>query len=160
MASLRTTATAKAGATPPASLAERPLIRPDASEEEQNRLRGIYSDCLLQNGFPKAGLKGPKGGYPSSLDGFGLSPKVEARIKKNCSAKEPELPFDRARRLDPDFADHVRTEVKCLKDHGIKAVIMEDGGPGLVDGLPGQSKGHWLDDCDRKAFAGYYSTLD
>jgi hypothetical protein len=159
VASLRTRATVKVVATPAASRAERPLLRPDASEEEQTRLRGIYSDCLLQNGFPKAGRR-PEGGYPSSLDGFGLSTKVEARITKNCAAMEPELPFERARRLDPDFADHQRAEAKCLKEHGIKTVIMDDGGPGLVDGLPGDSKGHWLDDCDRKGFANYYSTLD
>ena len=88
-----------------------------------------------------------------------LGPGGAARIIKACAAKEPESQFHRAERLDPDFADHVRAEVKCLNDHGIRAIV-QDGAPALVDGLPGSGKGHWLEDCDHKAFASYYSTLN
>jgi hypothetical protein len=139
---------------------ERPLIRADASEEEKTRLRDLYIDCLWANGFPKQGaIKGPNGGYPSDLTSFDLSPGVAERIHANCAAKEPESPFDRAERLDPEFADHVRANVKCLNAHGLEAVV-QDGRPALVDGLPGQRKAHLLDDCERQAFAGFYATLD
>lgn len=138
---------------------ERPLVRNDASEEEKTRLRDVYIDCLWQNGFPKEGaVKGRNGGYPSDLEPFGLGPGVADRIRKACGSKEPELPIERAQRLDPDYLDHVRANVKCLNDHGIKAIIQDDK-PALVDGLPGKSKGHWLDECEREAFKGYYSTL-
>ena len=144
----------------PSPSPERPLIRADASEEEKTRLRDVYIDCLWANGFPKQGaIKGPNGGYPSDLTSFDLGPGVAERIHSACAAKEPESPFDRAERLDPEFADHVRANVKCLNAHGLKAVI-QDGRPALVDGLPSQSKGHLLDDCERQAFAGFYSTLD
>ncbi|WP_213007875.1 hypothetical protein [Paractinoplanes toevensis] len=150
------TATASAAASP----SERPLIRADASEEERTRLQDVYIDCLRANGFPKQGaVKGRNGGYPSDLEDFDLSAGVVDKIKKNCGPKEPELPIQRAKRLDPQYADHVEANVKCLKSHGIEAVVENDA-PALVNGLPGRSDGHWLDDCEREAFADYYSTLN
>ncbi|MET0496115.1 MAG: hypothetical protein ABW000_23565 [Actinoplanes sp.] len=50
----------------------------------------------------------------------------------------------RAQRPDPSGA-------------GVKAVV-QDGGPALVDGLPSESKAHWLDDCEQEAFGNCYST--
>lgn len=147
-----------AAAAQPAS-SERPLIRQDASEEEKTRLQDVYIDCLWANGFPKqAAMKGRNGGYPADLEEFDLAPGVLDKIKKACGSKEPELPIQRAKRLDPDYADHLEANVKCLNAHGIKAVI-QDNGPALVNGLPSGSRSHWLDDCERQAFAGYYSTL-
>ncbi|GIF23897.1 hypothetical protein BJ973_004510 [Actinoplanes tereljensis] len=140
--------------------AERPLIRSDASEEEQTRLRDVYIDCLWANGFPRQGaVKGANGGYPADLTDFDLAPGVVEKIKKECGAKEPELPIQRAKRLDPHYADHVEANVRCLNQHGLKAVVENDA-PALVNGLPSQSDGHWLDDCEREAFADYYSTLN
>jgi hypothetical protein len=139
---------------------ERPLIRQDASEEERTRLQDLYIDCLWANGFPKQGaVKGRNGGYPSDLAAFDLAPGVVDKIKKNCGAKEPELSIQRAKRLDPRYADHVEANVRCLNAHGIKAVVENDA-PALVNGLPGGNAGHWLDDCEREAFADYYSTLN
>ena len=146
-----------AAASAKAVAAERPLIRLDASEEEIARLQGAYLDCLLANGFPRRFVKG-RDGYPSDLEDLGLSAKVLGDIKKNCASKEPEMAMARAKRLDPAYADHLDANIKCLNDHGVKAVV-QDGGPALVDGLPSESKGHWLDDCEKEAFAGYYSTL-
>ncbi|MEU4241792.1 hypothetical protein [Actinoplanes sp. NPDC026619] len=143
-----------------AAPSERPLIRLDASEEEKTRLQDVYIDCLWANGFPKQGaLKGRNGGYPGDLEDFDLAPAVLDKIKTACGPKEPELPLQRAKRLDPKYADHLEANVKCLNEHGLKAVIENDG-PALVNGLPSQSDGHWLDDCEQQAFAGYYSTLN
>jgi hypothetical protein len=159
VASIKTTATATATATKtPAPQAERPLLRDDASEAEQNRLRVVYSDCLVQHGLPKEMIKGP-GGYPGDFESLGLRKGLAAKLKAACGSKEPELPIQRAARLDPDFADHIRADVKCLNSHGIKAIVQDGKDVGLVNGLPSSSKSHWLDDCERKAFAGYYSTL-
>ena len=159
VASLQSPATATATSTSSAA-PERPLIRQDASEEEKTRLRDVYIDCLWQNGLPRqAAMKGRNGGYPSDFETFDLGPGVADKLTKACGAKKPELPLQRAKRLDPDYADHLRATVQCLNDHGIEAVV-QDGGPALVHGLPSESKSHWLDDCEREAFAEYYSTLD
>jgi hypothetical protein len=85
---------------------------------------------------------------------------VAAKINAACAVKEPESPFNRAVRLDPEFADHVRANVKCLNGHGLKAIVEDDGSVGLVYGLPSSSKAHWLKDCEKQAFKTYYSTLD
>jgi hypothetical protein len=146
-------------ATAKTASAERPVIRLDASQEDRTRLQDAYIDCLLANGFPRqAVMKGPQGGYPADLEDFDLSAKVRADIKQNCAAKEPEMAIARAKRLDPAYADHLEADVKCLNEHGLKAIAQDDG-PALVDGLAAESKAHWLDDCEQQAFAGYYSTL-
>ncbi|MFI9641114.1 hypothetical protein ACIG87_13785 [Micromonospora sp. NPDC051925] len=137
--------------------AERPLIRLDSSDEEIARLRGVYIDCMLANGFPRQFVKG-RTGYPTDLEDLGLSTKVLGDIKKNCASKEPESTMARAQRLDPAYADHLDANIKCLNDHGVKAVV-QDGSPALVDGLPSESEAHWLDDCEKEAFGSYYSTL-
>ena len=156
VASLQSPATA----TSPTTTAERPLIREDASEEEITRLRDVYIDCLWQNGLPRqAAIKGRNGAVPADFDDFDLGPGGAEKLTKACGAKKPELPLQRAKRLDPGYADHLRANVKCLNDHGIEAVVQDDG-PALVQGLPSKDKSHWLADCEREAFAKYYSTLD
>jgi hypothetical protein len=139
--------------------AERPLIRLDASDADMVRIAEPYIDCMVQHGLPKQMvMKGPQGGYPGDLESLGLGRGVAAKIKAACGSLEPELEFQRAKRLDPDFADHARADAKCLTDHGIKASVQKDGDV-AGDGLPSGSQAHWLDDCERKAFASYYSTL-
>jgi hypothetical protein len=148
-----------AAGTTAAAAAQRPVVRLDASQEERTRLQDAYIDCLLANGFPRQAVqKGPNGGYPLDLEDFDLAPGVSDKIKKNCGPKQPEMAIDRAARLDPGYADHLEANVKCLNEHGLKAVV-KDNHPALVDGLPGNSKAHWLDDCEQQAFAGFYSKL-
>jgi len=141
---------------------DRPLIRLDASDEEIARLRDAFANCLLTNGLPKkVVMKGGDTIDPADIPDFwgvDLSAKVRADIKKNCASKQPEMASDRAKRLDPAYADHLEAEIKCLNDHGIKAVL-EDGGLALVDGMPSGSKDHWMKDCEQEGFASYYSTL-
>lgn len=148
-----------AGSSAAAASAERPVIRLDTSPQDRTRLQDVYIDCLLASGFPKQAVrKGPQGTYPGDLDEFDLTPEVRSKIDRDCASKEPEPAIQRAKRLDPQYADHLEANVKCLNQHGVKAVI-EDNRPGLVDGLPSESKAHWLDDCEQQAFAKYYSTL-
>jgi hypothetical protein len=150
-----------AAASATAVAAERPLIRLDASDEEIKRVSDVFATCLLTNGLPKAAVM--KGGYtidPANIsDTWGpLSDKVRADLKKNCASKQPEQARDRARRLDPAYADHMKAFIKCLNDHDIKAVL-EDGELSSVDEMPSGSKAHWMQDCEQEGFAGYYSTL-
>lgn len=147
-------------AVSPSVAAERPLVRNDASAAERTRIQDAFIDCLWANGFPREGAaKGPNGGFPSDLTSFGLGAGLQEKIEKACGAKKPEQMIDRAERLNPDYADHVRDNVACLNEHGLEAVV-ENGSPALVNGLPGEGQGRWLDECERKAFAEYYSTLD
>jgi hypothetical protein len=132
-------------------------MRDDDSETDRARLIKVYTDCMVEHGLPKVFTAK---GYPGELGQLGLRKGVAARINAACAAKEPESPFNRAARLDPEFADHVRANVKCLNSHGLKAIVEDDGGVGLVHGLPSSSKAHWLEDCEKQAFKTYYSTLD
>jgi hypothetical protein len=156
VASIKTPATASARAT--AVKAERPLMRDDDSEADRARLIKVYTDCMVEHGLPKGFVAADA--YPDDLDDLGLRKGLAAKINAACATKEPESPFRRAARLDPEFADHVRANVKCLNSHGVKAVVNDDGGVGLVDGLPSSSKARWLEECEKQAFATYYSTLD
>src|SRR5690349_18677160 len=151
-----------AAASAKAVAAERPLIRLDASDEEVERVSDVFANCLLTNGLPEAAVM--KGGYtidPANIsDAWGpLSDKVRADLRKNCASKQPELARDRARRLDPAYADHLEAFVKCLKDHGIKAVL-QNGELSSIDVMPSGSKAHWMQDCEQEGFAGYYSTFE
>jgi len=150
-----------AAASTKAVAAERPLIRLDASDEEIQRAKDVFANCLLTNGLPKtAVMKGGSTIDPANIsDTWGpLSDKVRADLKKNCASKQPELARDRARRLDPAYADHMEAFVKCLKDHDIKAVL-QDGELSSIDVMPSGSKAHWMEDCEQEGFASYYSTL-
>ena len=145
-----------AAASATAVTAQRPLIRPDASDEERTRLRNVFTTCLVENGMPKKFSM--KAGVDADPEVLGVSAQVMSNIKKNCASKEPEEAMARAKRLDPAYADHVDATIKCLNDHGVRAVLQDDG-PALVDGLPSDSKAHWLSDCEQEAFGNYYSTL-
>jgi hypothetical protein len=83
---------------------------------------------------------------------------ITTKYDKQCGSKEPEQIQDKARASDPEFADHQRAEAKCLNDHGVPVEITKDGEI-AGDGLPPESKAHWLPDCKQKAFADYYRTL-
>jgi len=150
-----------AAASAKAVAAERPLIRLDASDEEIQRVSNVFANCLLNNGLPKtAVMKGGSTIDPANIsDTWGLlSDKVRADLKKNCASKQPELARDRAKRLDPAYADHMKAFIKCLKDHDIKAVL-QDGELSSIDVMPSGSKAHWMQDCEQEGFASYYSTF-
>ncbi len=152
VASLATpTTAAKAAATTPAA-AERPLIRPDTSEAEVARMNKVYFDCLQDAGVPARMIKMFRAKQGSDAD-------TAAKYEKQCGSKQPQQLFDRARNADPEFTDHLRADIACLNDHGIRAETRKDGGVWLLDDLPPDNKAHWLDDCEQQAFGGYYKTL-
>jgi hypothetical protein len=132
---------------------ERPLIRTDTSSEEEQRLYDVWTACLEQNG---AG-KGEKRKMATSSAARGTQantdPGLEARYKKaekKCASKEPEEVWERAKRLDPAYADKLRDWVTCIRSHGIDA--WESDGFLTFESLPPENQLKKVDACQDKAF--------
>ena len=145
-ASASASASAGAGASAPvvsasAAAEERPLIRTDTSAEEKDRLYEVWIACLEANGLPRkeTGLQ------------VSVSAEVEAKAQTACSSKHPESVWERAKRLDPQYADKLHAWVACLRSHGIDA-LEDNGFVAFEDGLPSGSKEQWLDKCQDEAF--------
>jgi hypothetical protein len=129
-------------ATPSASAAvsEGPLIRTDSSADEVARFYKAYSDCLLSQGFDQRQAR-ERSGTPAFR-------KAEAA----CASKKPEEVWQRAKRLDPDYADKLHEWVQCVKVHGIAATASEDGYLSYANGLPDAKDQKSVDECQNKAF--------
>ncbi|MFC6086105.1 hypothetical protein [Sphaerisporangium aureirubrum] len=147
------TATATPGNTPKASPSRRasdggrPQLRLDSSPEEITRFRQAYAACLRKHGMPESGE------WTAAREKAG---------RKACEDKMPLLPPEMDPRTNPHYADAVRTQVKCLKERGLKARLVPAPGsdPGDVswtlDSLPGEDVDlqDIQDDCREKAFGG------
>lgn len=154
-ASVASLATPKPAADKPGpspTTAQEVLIRPDTTRAERTRLWKVYVACLSENGVPRSMAK-------MFLAKGGADSETMAKYEKQCGAKEPKEINEKARTSDPDFADHQRAWAKCLNDHGVPVVITKDGDI-AGEGLPPESKGHWVADCEQEAFADYYKTLE
>ena len=123
---------------------ERPVIPADGGMDAYAKYAEIWGACLNQEGVPGDGK--PEGS-PSD-------PRYKAAFEK-CADKEPEFWIDREARTNPEYADHLRVAVKCLKEKGYHA--------GLSGGTPPEitysSNGERIDaindrdQCLREAFA-------
>ncbi|TQS43490.1 hypothetical protein [Cryptosporangium phraense] len=123
---------------------ERPLIRPDTSAEEEDRLTAVWLTCLKEHGHPK------QADTPADLP----KEEFEARAKvaeKACESKQPEQLWERSKRLDPDYADKLRDWITCIRAHGIDA--WESDGFVTYQSLPPDSDLKKVDECEAKAFA-------
>ncbi|MDP9799453.1 hypothetical protein J2S43_007965 [Catenuloplanes nepalensis] len=147
--------TATPGATAAASPAtrERPLLRPDASQEEEDRLYDVYFACLADNGSPK---HEPQPGGPA--DGPVAAPAEpdadfeakEQAAAKACEHLEPEEPWQLSQRTDPHYADKLRDWITCIRSHGIDA--WEEDGFVAFESLPPENQLALVDECQIKAF--------
>ncbi|MGW4102555.1 hypothetical protein [Streptomyces sp. NPDC004976] len=139
----------------PATRAERPLIRPDTSAEEKERLFQVYSSCLEQHGYKK--LEGYSGKMGDPKPDPAVLARNEAKFapaQKACAAKEPEELWQRAYREDPEYQDKFDKWLKCMRSHGLKVAPSPDD-PALFsfeDGLPPTDKAKWVDKCEAEAF--------
>lgn len=97
---------ASASADPDAG---RPQIRLDSTNEEVNRMYDAWQACLKEHGAAPEKYK-RKPDDPSVLA---------------CKSKEPLDPPELDPAKNPDYADDVREMVKCMKGHGIKALVYE-----------------------------------
>ncbi|MDG4773400.1 hypothetical protein [Solwaraspora sp. WMMD792] len=135
----------------PSPPAERPLIRPDTSPEEEQRLYDVYQRCLEDNGLPKP-ARVPEGGGDSPMAAAGPeSAEEQAAARKAaeaCASLEPEELWERSMRLDPTYRDKLQVWVKCLQDRGVDAYAEGDSLM-LNDGLP---PGNEIEECEAEAF--------
>ncbi|WP_213451265.1 hypothetical protein [Rhizomonospora bruguierae] len=140
LASASPSATAGAASTAGTAAAdEPPLIRPDTSEEEENRLQQRYNDCLVEHGAnPK--VRGPA-----------EDTKKTKAAEQACANKKPEELWERARRTDPEYADKLRDWVTCVRSHGIDA--WEEDGFITFKSLPPDNQFKYVQECESKAFA-------
>ncbi|MFG2963320.1 hypothetical protein ACGFZS_08520 [Streptomyces sp. NPDC048288] len=126
---------ASASAEPDAG---RPQIRLDSTNAEVNRMYDAWLACLKEHGAAEKYKRKPN------------DPAVLA-----CKGKEPLDPPELDPAKNPDYADDTRAMVKCMKGHGIKALVV-DGQWGLETGDE-INRPHYNDyviDCQVKAFGG------
>jgi hypothetical protein len=127
----------------PSAAGERPLLRPDASAEEKERLYQLWEDCRKANGAKMM-----------TVDGREIvdkrAPESEQASEK-CANKFPEEIWQRAERTDPLYEDKLRAWVKCVQSHGIKAKA--DGRfLSYEEGLPSDAQQTFVDQCQSDAF--------
>jgi hypothetical protein len=136
----------------PSPQAERPLIRPDTSREEEDRLYSVYLQCISDNGgakFPvpiSGGDAPPRPGPPQTAEEEAAARKAA----EACASLEPEATWERALRLDPTYRDKLQVWVKCLQGRGVEAYADGDSLM-LNDGLP---PGNEIKECEAVAFTG------
>jgi len=141
--------TTSSAAPPPE---ERPLIRTDTSPQEEQRLYDVWQACLEQNGAG-TGTKRKLAADAATGAKANTDPGLEARSKKaekKCASKEPEEVWERAKRLDPAYADKLRDWVTCIRSHGVDA--WESDGFLTFESLPPDSQMKKVDECQDKAF--------
>lgn len=132
---------------------ERPLIRTDTSPEEEQRLYDVWEDCLAKHGAGteeerKLASDAAQGGPLSKADPAGMAKYKKAAAA--CASKEPEEVWERAKRLDPAYADKLRDWVTCIRAHGIDA--WESDGFLTFESLPPDNQMKEVDACQDKAF--------
>ncbi|MFI5843504.1 hypothetical protein ACIA8K_27740 [Catenuloplanes sp. NPDC051500] len=133
--------TATSGAAAPSASSgaqERPLERPDATQEEIARMYAVFDGCMEQNGFPQK-------------DGSGTL-NQKAAAEKICGHLQPETAFQRSQRLDPaHYGDRLRDWVTCIRSHGIDAYVEDDNL--FFESLPAGEDAERVAECQTKAFA-------
>lgn len=127
-----------ASATGSSAPGERPLIRPDSSSEEKERLWNAWERCLDEHGLGKRELDKEQ------------ASKQEKESERLCGSKQPEELWQRAQRTDPQYADKLRDWVTCIRSHGIDA--WEDDGFLAFNSLPPDDQMRHVDECQAKAF--------
>ncbi|MFF0516788.1 hypothetical protein [Streptomyces sp. NPDC004250] len=139
-----------------AAQVERPLIRPDTSDEEKDRLEQVYLDCLAQQDLRMVTNKG--GEYEGTYKGIDTRvEKDQAKIadaRKKCAAKEPETLPQRSAREDPEYHKKFDKWLDCMRSHGMKVEASPDnpGTFGFPEGLPPADKQRWVEKCESEAF--------
>jgi hypothetical protein len=143
---------APAGKTRKAADAGRPQLRLDSTEEEVQRYRKAYADCLKEHGSGEWAGEKPTPAEESAYEA----------ARRACADKVPLLPPEMDPKKNPHYADAVRREVKCLKGHGLKVHLVPAQGsdPNSIswtyDSLPGDDVDieKIQNECRVKAYGG------
>lgn len=149
-----TVRSATASRSAPANLDDlRPLVRPDMTGDEEQQLWTTWGQCLYDHGVP---VTPAKANDPDLLKQAQYAPAVSA-----CASKKPENWQDRDARTDPEYDDHFRAEVTCIRGHGIKLDTGADGHQLIVtdDRQVGDASGV-IQTCERQAFSAAIKTYN
>ncbi|MEV4512663.1 hypothetical protein AB0K00_27295 [Dactylosporangium sp. NPDC049525] len=119
---------------------ERPIVRSDMTNEEEDRLWATWKRCLDEHGVPEKDYKR----LSDNPD-----PAAKAAFEA-CANLEPETPWQRSKRLDPAYGDKLRDWVTCIRAAGIDA--WEDNGFLAFNSLPSDEQQVHVDECQRKVF--------
>ncbi|GIH21766.1 hypothetical protein Aph01nite_00760 [Acrocarpospora phusangensis] len=135
----------------PDAESKRPQLRLDSTEEEIAELRRAYAACLGEHGMPQG-------------DGEVTAAMTKAidKARKACEDKMPLLPPEMDPDQNPHYADAVRKQVKCMKEHGFDVSITPATGsnPNAIGWTynsvpgPGVDIGKIQDDCRAAGFGG------
>ncbi|MCZ4098490.1 hypothetical protein C8250_041335 [Streptomyces sp. So13.3] len=137
---------APSASSSPSAQTERPLIRPDTSEEESDRVNQVWMDCLARKGLTM--LKNSDGTWKGPL----RQDAAYAEAQKTCGSKEPELLEMRAAREDPEFREKADRWVSCLRSHNVKATVQDDGLLAFDDSSVNDNAFTWAKKCEAEAF--------
>jgi hypothetical protein len=146
------TATATTSAAP----AQRPLLRPDASDDEVIALENAWTHCLGEHGVPL--MPAQPGAVQKPKDEHGPQYKEATAA---CANLEPEDWRDVEARTDPQYADRLRVEVQCFKEKGIHAELR--GQPPQLVFADDREVPRALDvtpECEKRAFGDVMKTFN
>ncbi|MGA5301803.1 hypothetical protein ACPCHT_17875 [Nucisporomicrobium flavum] len=131
---------------------QRPVIRLDATEAEQEQLWHTWEACLVKEGGSE--FRGQKGVYLEKL--HGEDPTYKPVFAK-CAAKEPEDYVSRLERTDPAASkDAWHRLYLCVKGKGYKVNSPEPdtGAFGLSEiGPQGDWGSRGIKDCEKQVYA-------
>lgn len=142
-------AAAPAASSPAVNDDLRPLVRLDATDEEQTALVKVWSTCVQKEGGP--GYEEPKMLFQYLAD---KDPKA-IRVEAACHNKFPESYEERQRRKDiAAFRDNQRQWYRCAQQAGYKLTTPdEDGQFGITEiGPQGDFQSPGMENCRKEAF--------
>ncbi|MEU8181324.1 hypothetical protein AB0B86_11215 [Micromonospora sp. NPDC049047] len=95
-----------------------------ATKQEVDRLYGAYYACWTQHGVPSAPAANGNGGPLLSYkkDTKKYQPAVDA-----CADKEPLAAPELDPHQNPNFADDLREQLQCVRNHGLSMEIRQPG---------------------------------
>ena len=130
---------------------QRPLVRLDVTNEEQEAMYQTWAACLVKEGGPEYS------NYRFYAKGDVPNDPSARKVLAACLSKQPEPFVDRYKRQDlSGFKDANRRMYKCAKEKGYKltAPDPETGRFGLTEIT---SLGDWgsqgIKECERQAYA-------
>jgi hypothetical protein len=136
-----TLASGPAPAATPTARDDHPLIRPDTSQEELDRMYAAYNRCLKEHGLDVKQPKAADAAAPSRM----------AAAEQQCEQIRPEQLWERAKRTDPAYADKLHEWVKCVRAFGIDAT--EADGRLTLTVMPTDEQLEKINECQTKAFS-------
>ncbi|MEV4316892.1 hypothetical protein [Actinocrispum sp. NPDC049592] len=145
---------------PPSDESQRPQLRLDSSDEEQQAAWDGYYVCLKQNGHVMLSARkhsGPAGNDIETPDMNDDSPASKAAEEK-CKGKLPLQPPEMDAAKNPKYVDDYHAWVKCINDHGIPVVETDPPGSGWTYNgtvtVPEKEAAEIEKDCQLQAFGG------